>query len=251
MMAVERQRKIVEYINVHGSIRVAEISQLFDVTPETARRDLDLLESEGKLRRSHGGAVRVLDDLNDVPYLERENTNAKEKSEIAKLAAALIHPGDTIALDASSTSWFLARALPDISATVLTNSIRVAQELSQKSKITVISTGGILRAASMSFVGPLAQETLSKYHVQKAFVSCKGIHPQYGVTESSELQALIKGQMVMIADETFLLADHTKFGKRDFAQAFPITQINAIVTDSIKEVVMEPLFVEAGILILR
>lgn len=251
MMAVERQRKIVEYIHAHGSIRVVEISQLFDVTPETARRDLDLLESEGKLRRSHGGAVRLSDDLNDVPYLERESTNAKEKNEIAQRAVELIHIGDTIALDASSTCWFLARALPDMSITVLTNSIRVTQELSQKSKITVISTGGILRAASMSFVGPLAQETLSKYHVHKAFVSCKGVHAQYGVSESSELQALIKRQMIMIADETYLLADHTKFGKRDFAQAVSLSQITAIVTDSHEKVEEQKVLISLGITFLR
>lgn len=231
MLAAERQRQIVDYINIQGSIRVAEMSQLLGVTQETVRKDLDILEQNGKLRRSHGGAVRVTED-DDVPYRERETTNAIEKMEIARKALEFVDEGDTIALDASSTSWYLARVIPDMNLTVLTNSVRVIGELSTKERIAVISTGGILRASSMSFVGPLAEESISRYHVGKAFVSCKGVHARNGVTESSELQALIKKQMVSIADQTILLADYTKFGKTDFALAFPLTQVGTVVSDS-------------------
>lgn len=233
MMAVERQRRIVELVNERGSIRVAEISQLFDVTPETARRDLDLLESDGKLIRSHGGAVRRQDaDGTDVPYMERENTNSREKLEIARLAAELVEPHDRIALDASSSAWYLARELPDFPLTVLTNSVRIVQELAARERVEVISTGGILRATSMSFVGPLAEEALRKYHVNKAFVSCKGVHLQHGVSEANELQALIKRAMVAIADEAILLVDRTKLDIRDFTYAFALSEIDCVVTDS-------------------
>lgn len=232
MMAMERQRQIVELVNEKGSIRVNEISKFFQVTAETARRDLDTLENEGKLRRSHGGAVRIDGEHSDVPYFERESTNAKEKLEIAKLALSYIESGDRIALDASSTAWFLARAIPDMPLTVLTNSIRVIHELSSKEKIQVISTGGILRTQSMSFVGPLAEETLCKYYVNKAFISCKGIHIKHGISESNELQALIKRRVASISDETYLMADHTKFGVRDFTHVFDLKELDCILTDS-------------------
>ncbi|MFB5192145.1 DeoR/GlpR family DNA-binding transcription regulator [Alicyclobacillus fastidiosus] len=232
MMAVERQRKIADLVNEKGSIRVHEISQLFDVTPETARRDLDLLESEGKLRRTHGGAVRMDDGQGDVPYVERESTNSKEKLEVARLALSHISAGDKIALDASSTAWFLAREIPDMPLTVLTNSVRVIQELSSKERIQVISTGGILRSQSMSFVGPLAEETLSKYYVNKAFISCKGVHLEYGVSEANEWQAIVKRRMTSIADETYLLVDHTKFGLRDFTHVLDLADVAHILTDS-------------------
>jgi DeoR/GlpR family transcriptional regulator of sugar metabolism len=232
MMAVERQRQIAALVNERGSLRVAEISQIFDVTQETARRDLDLLEQEGKLKRSHGGAIRMQDDDGtDIPYLEREGTHVKEKMAIAEKAARMIEPGDRITLDASSTAWFLARALPDVPLTVLTNSVRVIQELAGKERIQVISTGGILRSTSLSLVGPLAEETLAKYHVNKAFVSCKGVHPVHGVSESNELQAMVKRTMVDIADERILLVDHSKLGVRDFTHAFPIERIHRLVTD--------------------
>lgn len=252
MMAVERQRRIVELVNERGSIRVTEISQMFDVTPETARRDLDILEQDGKLTRSHGGAVRTLErDGSDTPFLEREATNAKEKMEMATVAARLIEVGDRITLDASSSCWFLARELPDMPLTVLTNSIRVVQELSNREKIEVITTGGILRATSMSLVGPLAEDTLGKYHVNKAFVSCRGVHPVHGVSETNELQALVKRKMVAIADEAILLADHTKLGVRDFTHAFSLNQIRMMVTDSNVSAAMVTTFEQAGVALFR
>ena len=232
MMALERQRRIVELVNDRGSVRVAEISKIFDVTPETVRRDLDLLEEEGKLLRSHGGAVRIQEEQGDIPYLVREETNAEEKVEVAKNALEFVYPGDSIALDASTTAWYLARVLPDMPLRVLTNSIRVAQELSTKDKIEVIMTGGILRVTSMSLIGPLAEETINKYHVNKAFISCKGIHPSYGVSDSNEMQALIKQHMSSIADHVYLLVDHSKFGVRDFAKVMDVKDLNAIITDS-------------------
>ncbi len=231
MMALERQRRIVEIVNERGSIRVAEISRIFDVTPETVRRDLDLLEDDGKLLRSHGGAVRIQEDQGDIPYLVREVMNAEEKIEVAKKAFEFVNPVDSITLDASTTAWYLARVLPDMHLRVLTNSIRVIQELSSKDKIEVIGTGGILRSTSMSFIGPLAEETISKYHVNKAFISCKGIHQIHGVSESNEMQALIKQRMSMIADEVHLLVDHSKFGVRDFAKVMDVKELTTIITD--------------------
>ncbi|QQE77970.1 DeoR/GlpR family DNA-binding transcription regulator [Alicyclobacillus sp. SO9] len=232
MMALERQRKIVELVNDTGSVKVTDLSRLFHVTPETARRDLDLLATQGKLCRSHGGAIRMETESQDIPYTERESMNSQQKMEVAEKAASYVEAGDIIALDASSSAWYLARALPEVELTVITNSIPVIQELGKNNRIQAICTGGILRVTSMSFVGPLVEEALSKYHVNKTFVSCKGIDVTAGISESNELQAVIKRKMVSIADKTYLLADHTKFGVRSLVHTFNLSDIDIVVSDS-------------------
>lgn len=231
MLPAERHRAIVQLVNAKGSMRVKELSQMFDVTEETVRRDLDTLESEGHLRRSHGGAVKMLDEPSEIPYLQREVENVSEKEAIARAAIQYIEAGDRIVLDASTTAWNVALVLPNIHLTVLTNSLKVALELSTRDKIEVISTGGILRSSSLSYVGPLAEEALSKFYVNKAFVSCKGLHMEYGLSESNALQALVKRKMIEIADKVFILADHSKMQVRDFTNVGSLDEIDVLITD--------------------
>lgn len=233
MLVAERYEKIVRLVNERGSIRVSELSELCQVTEETIRRDLDRLEMAGRLRRSHGGAVSVKDQPQqpEIPYAEREITYAEEKKRIADEAIKRIAPKDRILLDASSTAWYMAARMPDIPLTVLTNSIKVATELASKERIEVISTGGILAQRSLSFVGPLAERSLDAYHVDKAFLSCKGIHLERGISESNELQARIKNRMVGMADQVILLADASKFGVQAFTHVADLADIDAIITD--------------------
>lgn len=233
MLVAERYEKIVELVNERGSIRVSELSELCQVTEETIRRDLDRLEQAGRLRRSHGGAVSVKDQQQqpEIPYFEREIVHAEEKKRIAQEAIQLIRPRDRILLDASSTAWYMAREMPDIPLTVLTNSIKVAMELAGKEKIEVISTGGSLAQRSLSFVGPLAERSLDAYHVDKAFLSCKGVHLERGISESNELQARVKHKMVGMADHVVVLADASKFGVQAFTHVADLDGVGTIITD--------------------
>lgn len=231
MLVAERYDKIVGLVNERGSIRVTELSELCGVTEETIRRDLDRLEQAGRLRRSHGGAVSVKDGQPETPYFEREVAHADEKRRIAEEAVKLIEPKQRILLDASSTAWYMAACMPDIPLTVLTNSIKVAVELSSKERIEVISTGGILASRSLSYVGPLAERSLDAYHVDKAFFSCKGVHLERGASESNELQARIKQRMTGMADQVILLADSSKFGVQAFTHVADLNQIQVIITD--------------------
>ncbi|UPT59435.1 DeoR family transcriptional regulator [Geobacillus thermoleovorans] len=230
MLAAERQQKIVEIVNERLSVRVSELSKLFSVTEETIRRDLEKLEKENKLKRSHGGAISIRHE-SEIDFSEREITNAAEKKAIAQEAVKFIKSGDRIILDASTTAWYLAKALPDIPLTVLTNSIKVAIELSKKEKIQVISTGGMLSPRSLSYVGPLAERSLETYHVDKAFLSCKGIHLESGLSESNEWQALLKKKMMSIADQVILMADSSKFGVRTFVHMADLDCIHHLITD--------------------
>jgi DeoR family L-fucose operon activator len=251
MLVAQRYEMIVSLVNERGSIRVSELSELCRVTEETIRRDLDRLELSGRLRRSHGGAVSVKDAQHpETPYAEREITYAEEKKRIALEAIKRIGPKERILLDASSTAWYMAASMPDLPLTVLTNSIKVATELSSKEKIEVISTGGILAQKSLSFVGPLAERSLDTYHVDKVFLSCKGVHLERGISESNELQARIKERMIGMADEVILLADSSKFGVQAFTHVAGLAQVNVIITDRriAKETVEQ--LVERGITVI-
>ncbi|MBB3109992.1 DeoR/GlpR family transcriptional regulator of sugar metabolism [Paenibacillus phyllosphaerae] len=231
MLVAERYERIVQLVNERGSIRVTELSEICQVTEETIRRDLDKLEATGKLRRSHGGAVSVKEQHSETPYAEREIIHADEKRRIAAEAVNCISPKDRILLDASTTAWYMAASLPDMPLTVLTNSIRVATELSTKEKIQVIAAGGQLAQRSLSFVGPLAERSLESYHVDKAFLSCKGVHMERGISESHELQARVKSKMVGMADHVYLLADASKFGVQAFTHVANLQEIHTLITD--------------------
>jgi DeoR family L-fucose operon activator len=231
MLVAERWQRIVQLVNEKGSMRVTELSELCQVTEETIRRDLDRLEAEGKLMRSHGGAVSVKEAQTEVPFMERETAHADFKNSIAKEAISHIQEGDRIILDASTTAWYMAKMIPDMAITIITNSMKVALEVSGKEKIQVISTGGLLSPKSLSYVGPLSERSLDMYHAHKLFLSCKGVHVQRGISESNELQALIKRKMISIADETYLLADHSKFGMQDLTQVADWSDIQHVITD--------------------
>jgi DeoR family L-fucose operon activator len=231
MLNLDRFKRIEKLVNERGSIRVSELSQLCEVTEETIRKDLDRLESEGRLIRSHGGALSIQGESPETPYFEREAENKTEKKQIALEALNHIQLDDCIALDASTTAWYMAQQMPDIRITVLTNSIKVAVELSKKTSIKVVSTGGILSPNSLSFVGPLAVSALKQFHVNKAFISCKGVHLERGISETNELQALVKHTMITLADEVYLVSDYSKFGAQAFALVAPWSQIQHVITD--------------------
>src|SRR5690625_935429 len=155
MLVVERHGKIIETVKEKGSIRVTELSRMFGLTEETIRRDLEKLEREGKLMRSHGGAVAIQErEQGDVPYFKRETVHVDEKEKIARTALQFVEEEDSILLDASSTSWFLAKQLPDMPLTVITNSLRALMELAPKKNIHVIFAGGSLSHTSLSVLGP-------------------------------------------------------------------------------------------------
>ena len=232
MLVAERHEKITALVNEKGSIRVSELSQIFKVTEETIRRDLEKLENDGKLQRSHGGAVSIKEHDLEAPYFEREIRNVKEKIAVAEEAIKYVSTNDRIILDASTTAWYVAKRLPDIPLTVLTNSMKVAMELVNREKISVIAVGGSLLPKSLSFVGPQTNNALEHYHVNKAFISCQGIHVERGISDSNEMQALVKKKMIEISDEIYLLADYTKFGVQAFSRVATMDAIHFVITDS-------------------
>lgn len=232
LLVAERQREITESLNEHKSVRVSDLARLYQVTEETIRRDLERLENLGKLVRSHGGAIAISQTASEKPFAERTVANQNEKVRIAREAVQWIKPGDSILFDASSTVWELAKILPDMQLTVLTNAINVAVELSDRPRIRVICTGGNLSSPSMSFAGPMAEHFLRDYHVDRAFISCSGIDVANGLSDVNESQAILKQTIINMADQIVLLADHTKFGVKSLRLFAPLESVTHLITGS-------------------
>jgi DeoR/GlpR family transcriptional regulator of sugar metabolism len=211
---------------------VAELSQRYNVTEETIRRDLEKLEKEGFVKKTYGGAVLNKNITIDMPLKIREKNNRKEKQKIAQIVAGLVEEGECIMLDSSSTSLMIAQELKKKSKlTVITNSVEVLIELSGSEGIQVISTGGILRNTSLSLVGRNAQEALRHYNVDKAVLSCKGLDIERGVTDSYELEADVKVSMRACAKTTILAADSSKLDHVFFVKVMELSEGDILVMD--------------------
>lgn len=231
MLAKERHRVILSKVQSAGSVRVASMATELNVTEETIRRDLERLDSEGKLQRIHGGAVTIEHDRRELPLGIRETVHIHEKRVIADAATKHIGEGDVIALDASSTAGELAKALPDVALTVVTNSVAVAMILADRSRVRVVSTGGILDAPSLSYIGPIAEQTLERFHINKLFFSCKGLDIERGLSVTADEHAGIKRRMLDLCEKAYLLIDGSKFGVRAVEFFGTVRELDHIITD--------------------
>jgi DeoR/GlpR family transcriptional regulator of sugar metabolism len=231
VLAPERHQQILQLVAVHGSVRTAEVARSLGVTEETVRRDLEKLETEGKLNRTHGGAMRGESGRRDLPFTSRESMNVPEKRALARHALRHIESGDTILLDASSTALEFARQLPDLPITVLTNALKIAIELSDRAELRVVMVGGVVAPRSLSCVGPLSDHAIECINVQKAFFSCRGVDATRGLSESDDEQARFKRRILALSERTYLLADHTKLGLRSAFFFAPASGIDILITD--------------------
>ena len=212
MLALERHRWVLDHLNARGSVRTSEVADALGVTEETVRRDFEKLEADGMLLRSHGGAVRLEPNRRESPLQERASENTAAKQAIARAALARIKPGQTIYFDASTTVLQLALLVPDQPLTVVTNGLQIAMALAEKSDIQCILLGGTLRGSSLSCTGWAAEKALEIYHLDEAFLSCRGIDAERGLSEASEAQARLKHEVIGRSGQVILLADQTKAG---------------------------------------
>ena len=232
MLAIERRNEILEKIQTDGRVVVSELSQQYQVSEETIRRDLEKLDNEGLVTKSYGGAV-LNESVNvDLPFNVRKNTNVVGKQKIATLIKELVCDEERLILDASTTAIFIAKELKERQRlSIITNSIEVLMELFDVEDWRVISTGGLAKAGSFALVGPQTDKMLRSYHVDKAIISCKGLDLDEGLSDSDDLHAHSKKVMLDVAVEKILAVDSTKFGKRAFAQIGQLSDVNKIVTD--------------------
>jgi DeoR/GlpR family transcriptional regulator of sugar metabolism len=232
MLAIERHREILSVLGKEGSVRVTELAKRFNVTEETIRRDFGKLETQGKIVRSHGGAIMTEPEETLRPFSWREVANETEKAAIVQEAITRILPDDTILLDASTTAWHLAKRLEDIPLTVITNSLQIPIALANRNKIDVYILGGRMGKKSLSFIGPTTERQLHQYHVDKLFISCEGLDLKRGISDISENQAELRRIMISCADKKYLLVDHSKFSVRSLAHICSLNIFDEIITDS-------------------
>ena len=157
------------------------------------RKDFEVLEQRGELRRIHGGASKLERVRPDLSFVERQAVMRMEKQAIAKLAASRIRPNETIFLDASSTVLTLAECLPeDMPLTILTNALNIFTALSDRPNLDLMCTGGLFDARSRAFIGLTAERVLQRYNIHRMFLSGSGLHAGRGVSESNARQAAFK-----------------------------------------------------------
>lgn len=248
MLAIERRNEILMKLQAERRVVVSELSQLYDVSEETIRRDLEKLVNEGVAIKSYGGAV-INENANlEVPFNIRKNYNVIGKQKIAEQIAAMVKDGESLMLDASSTAVYIAKALKEKkNLTAITNSIEIIVELMDMPEWKVLSTGGLSREGSFALVGPQTDKMLKSYHVDKAVISCKGFDLESGITDSDELHANNKITMLGAAGKKILAVDKSKFDKTAFTAIGALDDITTVVTDEEPDRRWLQAFEEAGI----
>ena len=236
VFAEERQQHIARIVEEHGRARVAELSRLFGVSGVTIRKDLDVLEQQGRLVRTHGGAVSPPRTGAERAFDIRERLQREEKDAIGRAAAAMVVDGQSIALDASTTALAMARHLKArggwLHLTVITNGLRIAAELAGHPGIAVAMPAGFVRWEALSLVGPLSEGLLDKVNIQRAFMGAAGFALESGLTDATEEEAQIKRLFATVATEVVGLVDHTKWERAAFATFCPTASLAAVVADT-------------------
>ncbi|MCL2285156.1 MAG: DeoR/GlpR family DNA-binding transcription regulator [Firmicutes bacterium] len=247
MLVAERKKIILEKLQADKKVIVSRLSELFNVSDETIRRDLDRLCQEGIAIKTYGGAV-LNEDGPDLPFNVRKIHNPDEKRKIAELIEPLIQDGDSIMLDASTTAVFVAKALKEKKCLkVITNSIEVMVELSDNHDWTVISTGGNLMGDYLAFSGPRTISDIASYRVDKFIFSCKGLDTAHGILDSNDNLAQVKREMIKAAKTKILAADQSKFNRTAFSKIASIADIDVVVTNAVPEKIWRDAFTKHGV----
>lgn len=237
MLAEERYQKIISMLESEGSVKVSNLIKLFGVSIETVRRDLEYLEAQGYLKKVYGGAIaenKAIKSNVYTSFTSREIKNINEKHEIASLAIRNVSEDQSLALDSGTTTFEVARELKKNfqRLTILTNSIKIANELADMDKYTIILTGGILKNDEYSLVGDIALDNIGKFNIDCSFISVSGISLNNGFTDWRMDEIQIQRKMMEISKQTMVLADSGKFGEVSLLKICDVNQVDAIITDS-------------------
>ena len=229
-----RRQRIASLLHEHGSVQIPTLAEMFNVSTQTLRKDLNFLDSKGVCTRSPGGAIlrrgapAPREDAIDV----KRTLFADEKVRIGKAAAALIGTGESVLLDSGSTTLQVARHVkPDESLVVVTNDVGILNELVSHQDVQLVFLGGTLRRKSLSFFGTQTEQALQDLHVDKLFLAADGFHIEKGVTTHFEPEALLNRKMCEVAREIILVTDSSKFGRVCLHKILEPQRISTVVTD--------------------
>lgn len=237
LLSEERKRIILDELDRFGKVKVDLLARRLQVSNETIRRDLDALESIGKLKRVYGGAVKKSYQEGEPPYQLRQGLNQEAKRAIGKKASELLQDGDTVVIDTGTTVLELARSIfGKKHLTVLTNSLPVASLLTDslnQGMFTgkIILLGGELNPLQQSISGSLCEKMLETFHIDKAFVSIGGISLSTGISDYDINEAMVSRAMINVSKEVIVLADHSKIGVQAFCKIAPLDAVDVIISD--------------------
>ena len=234
MYPEERRQRILQLLKEHGRVMVADLSKQFGVSEVTVRGDLQALAREGKLIRTHGGAVPVMGfSAEDLRLESRERQHTQGKSVIGAAAAALVEEGDAIYLDASSTALAIARHLKNRRfITVLSSGLAVAQELIDAPGVTVVMAGGILQKETASLIDPDGLVYFNKFNIQKCFLGAHGLAVPEGLTDISPDVAAVKRALIARCRQVIAVIDASKWGRVGLATFATVQELDLVITDA-------------------
>lgn len=234
MLAEERREDIIKELEKTKVVKALELAKKYDVGVETIRRDFDVLEKQGVLKKIYGGATLKTDIPSEITYATRMSTDIDEKNEIAEKAITLIEENDSIFLNDSSTNILLSKLIKKKikSLTVITNSLVIASELSSCENYNIILAGGFLDVKEQAFFGTISENIISQFVVNKAFLSVSSISLKDGITDFPLKEVNIQKEMIKYSKEVVILANSKKFETTTLIKVSDLKNIKTIITDS-------------------
>jgi DeoR family fructose operon transcriptional repressor len=240
----QRQQHMMEHIKTHGEVRIADLKERYAVTEMTIRRDLEKFEHQGVLRRTFGGAILV---SQDIELRDRSGIFLEEKRAIGKKAASYVQSGEVIFIDAGTTTFQVARHLPnDLSITVVTNALNVATELIDR-RIPSMMIGGNVMEATSATVGPLAIEAMLKMAFDRVFLGTSGISALQGFSNSNIYEAELKRIAIRRSTEVNIVADHSKYGVKSLVSFADFQPVHRLICNQMPELELQPVLIDADV----
>ena len=231
LIPAERRNRILELLRAQGSVRVSTLGELLGVTEVTIRRDLERLERQGLLERTHGGAIHTQRMRLEPLYTEKHLRHQEEKRAIGAVAASLVEDGDTLLINSGSTTLQIFRHLSGKDVRIITSNMGVTLETVGLG-LDIMLTGGTYREQSNSLVGPIAILTLQQVYGSKCFIGVDGISPKCGLTTPILQEAEVARTMIeRTRGEVIVVADHSKFGVVSNYLTASLDKVDRIVTD--------------------
>jgi DeoR/GlpR family transcriptional regulator of sugar metabolism len=229
----ERMQHVLRLLETRDSVHVSELAETFAVSEVTVRSDLGSLAAQGLVARVRGGVRALQQGQSEVGFDLRLRLEVERKRAIARAAAALIGEGEAVALDASTTAYYLALELRNKrELVVVTNGLLVATALADAPGITVLVTGGILRLSAMSLVGDFGTDVLRTTRINKGFLGARGLSLERGLMDLNPDEVRIKQEMADACEQIFGIFDGTKWHRSALLSFVPVDQVDGIVTDS-------------------
>jgi DeoR/GlpR family transcriptional regulator of sugar metabolism len=232
MQPQDRQQLILKRLDARGQVTISDLSRRLSVSEMTIRRDLDQLETEGLLHRTHGGAVRAYSSSFEPPFTMRAHLNTEAKRTIAASVAEQLTDGQTLILDGGTTGTAIAEAIAGRDLTVCALNLRVAEILVAAPGTRVMVPGGFIRHGELSISGPAAERTLGDHRFDTYVMTVSAIDVTTGMTEWNVDDAAIKRSALAASARCVVACDSSKFGRTAFARIAGLDAADLIVTDA-------------------